>query len=74
MVVLGELLISRVHELAPGISLEMEPLSTDMPEIGRDPLQYDLLIAPAEFRSGGQSQIICRGRFVCGPGQPQAAR
>jgi DNA-binding transcriptional LysR family regulator len=65
IVVLGELLISRVHELAPGVSVEMEPLSTDMPENGRGLLQHDLLIAPAGFWSGGRPEIICRDRFVC---------
>jgi DNA-binding transcriptional LysR family regulator len=65
IVVLGELLISRVHELAPDVSVEMKPLSTDMPESGRGPLQYDLLIAPVGFWSAGRPEIICRDRFVC---------
>jgi DNA-binding transcriptional LysR family regulator len=65
IVALSELLISRVRELAPGVSVEIDPLSMSMPEIGRGPLQYDLLIAPAGFWSGGRPEVIYRDRFVC---------
>jgi DNA-binding transcriptional LysR family regulator len=65
IVVLGGSLMSRVHELAPDVSVEMQPLSTDMPESGRGPLQHDLLIATAGFWPGGRPEIICRDRFVC---------
>jgi DNA-binding transcriptional LysR family regulator len=65
IVVLGGLLTSRVHELAPDVSIEMQPLSTDISECGRAPLQHDLLIATAGFWPGGRPEIICRDRFVC---------
>jgi DNA-binding transcriptional LysR family regulator len=65
IVVLGGLLTSRVHELAPDVSIEMQPLSTDISESGRAPLQHDLLIATAGFWPGGRPEIICRDRFVC---------
>lgn len=63
--VLGELLLRRIHELAPEVSLEIRPVTWDMAETGPGLLQDDLLIAPVGFWSGSHPQIICRDRFVC---------
>jgi DNA-binding transcriptional LysR family regulator len=65
LVMLSELLLTRVRELAPEVILELQPVSVDMPEGSRGLLQQDLLIAPEGFWPGGRPEIICRDRFVC---------
>lgn len=65
IVMLGEPLLSRVRQLAPEVSIEIQPVSADVPEIGRGPLQHDVLIATAGFWPGGRPEIIYRDRFVC---------
>jgi DNA-binding transcriptional LysR family regulator len=63
--VLIEPLLRRVHELAPGVGLELHPIPPDMAETDRGLLQHDLLIAPMGYRFLGQSEVIFRDRFVC---------
>jgi len=73
IMVLIEPLLGRVHELAPGVGLELSPIPPDMQESDRGLLQHDLLIAPMGFRFPGRSEVIFRDRFVCiaDPGNPR---
>ena len=59
-------LLSRVHQLAPRVRLNMRPIDGDL--VGGDErlLQHDLLIAPVGFyRVDGEPDVICRDRLVC---------
>jgi DNA-binding transcriptional LysR family regulator len=71
--VLGEVLLRRVHELAPGVCLEMWPIASDILQADRWLLQHDVLIAPLGFRAAGQPEVISRDRFVliADPGNPR---
>jgi DNA-binding transcriptional LysR family regulator len=71
--VLSEPLLRRVRELAPGVRLELWPVSVSIQETDRGLLQHDLLIAPMGFRAGGQPEVIFRDRFVyvADPGNPR---
>jgi DNA-binding transcriptional LysR family regulator len=71
--VLIEPLLRRVHELAPGVGLELSPIPPDMQESDRGLLQHDLLIGPLGFRFLGRSEVVFRDRFVCivDPGNPR---
>jgi DNA-binding transcriptional LysR family regulator len=73
MVVLGEPLVRRVRELAPGVRMELWPIALSIQETDRGLLQHDLLIAPVGFRAGGQPEVIFRDRFVyvVDPGNPR---
>jgi DNA-binding transcriptional LysR family regulator len=75
VVVFGELLLRRVHELAPEIHLDMIRITPETSqESDRWVLQHDLLIAPlGYYRPAGQPEVICRDRFVCvaDPGNPR---
>ena len=75
VVVFGELLLRRVHELAPQVHLEMSRVTQETSEESdRWVLQHDLLIAPlGYYRPAGQPEVICRDRFVCvaDPGNPR---
>jgi DNA-binding transcriptional LysR family regulator len=75
VVVLGDHLLRRVHELAPEIHLEMCRVTPEtFEESDRWVLQHDLLIAPlGYYRPAGQPEVICRDRFVCvaDPGNPR---
>jgi DNA-binding transcriptional LysR family regulator len=63
--VLVEPLMRRVHELAPSVTLELNPIPPDMAETERGILQFDLLIAPLGYRFPGESEEVFRDRFVC---------
>jgi len=65
--VLVEPMVRRVHELAPDVSLELNPIPPDMQENDRGMLQHDLLIAPMGlgYRFPGEREEIFRDRFVC---------
>lgn len=63
--VLIEPLLRRVHEVAPGVGLELNPIPADMQESDRGLLQHDLLIAPTAYRFSGECEEIFRDRFVC---------
>jgi DNA-binding transcriptional LysR family regulator len=65
--VLIEPLMSRVHELAPGVGLQLNPIPADMAETDRGLRQHDLLIAPKprEYEFLGESEPIFTDRFVC---------
>jgi DNA-binding transcriptional LysR family regulator len=73
IMVLIEPLLRRVHELAPGVGLELSPIPPDMQESDRGLLQHDLLIGPLGFRFLGRSEVVFRDRFVCiaDPGNPR---
>jgi DNA-binding transcriptional LysR family regulator len=73
IMVLIEPLLRRVHELAPGVGLELAPIPPDMQESDRGLLQHDLLIGPLGFRFLGRSEVVFRDRFVCiaDPGNPR---
>ncbi len=73
LVVLGEPLLRRVRELAPGVHVDLWPIALLVQETDRALLQHDLLIAPLGFCSGGQPEVIFRDRFVCvaDPGNPR---
>jgi len=62
--VLGRLLLRRVYDLAPEVSVDVLPVATGLPDGDRGLLQYDLLIASRGFLGGGQPEEICRDRFV----------
>jgi DNA-binding transcriptional LysR family regulator len=63
--VLIEPLLRRVHELAPGVGLELSPIPADMHESDRGLLQHDLVIGPMGFKFFGRSEVVFRDRFVC---------
>ena len=63
--VLIEPLLRRVHELAPGIGLELNPIPPDIHESDGSLLRHDLLIAPLGYRFPGDAEEIFRDRFVC---------
>ncbi len=65
--VLVEPLVRRVHELASGVSIELNPIPPDMQETDRGMLQHDLLIAPVGlgYRFPGEHEEVFRDRFVC---------
>jgi DNA-binding transcriptional LysR family regulator len=74
LMLLGESLLRRVHELAPDVNLQVERITQDMRQDDSWIHQYDLLIAPASFYSpAGHSMVLCRDRFVCvlDPGNPR---
>jgi DNA-binding transcriptional LysR family regulator len=57
-------LLWRVHELAPGVRLELWPVTPDLD--GRVLLRHDMLIAPlTEQWAAMQPEVINRDRFVC---------
>ena len=63
--VLVEPLLRRVHELAPGVGLELNPIPPNMHETDDGLLRHDLLIAPVGYNFPGDSEEIFRDRFVC---------
>jgi len=63
--VLIDPLLRRVHELAPGVGLTLNPVPLDMEETDRGLLQHDLLIAPVGYGFPGESEEVFRDRFVC---------
>jgi len=66
VVVLGELLLRRIHELAPETNLQIGRIPYDMAESDQAVLEHDLIIAPLGFyQSAGQPEVIWRDRFVC---------
>lgn len=59
-------LLRLVHELAPGVRLELRPVPEELIKGDRGLLRHDLVIAPLGFyRPGGQPEVIGRDRFVC---------
>jgi DNA-binding transcriptional LysR family regulator len=66
IIILCEKFLRRVHELAPGVNLQVGRFTPEMPESDTWVHQNDLLIAPTGFyEPGGLRQVICRDRFVC---------
>src|ERR1700722_17239723 len=57
-------LLRRVHELAPGVQLDMWPITTTLLETGHSLLGYDVLIAPEGFRPDGDPEVLLRDRIV----------
>jgi DNA-binding transcriptional LysR family regulator len=59
-------LLRRVHELAPGVRLELWPVTPDPESRDRILLRHDVLIAPlTEKWAAMQPEVINRDRFVC---------
>jgi DNA-binding transcriptional LysR family regulator len=63
--VLGEPLLRRVSELAPGVRLDFEAIPNDMHSSERGLMHCDALIAPLGFGFPGSSEPLFRDRFVC---------
>jgi DNA-binding transcriptional LysR family regulator len=63
--VLGEPLLRRVSELAPGLRLDFDAIPADMHESERGLMHCDALIAPAGFGFPGSHEPLFRDRFVC---------
>jgi DNA-binding transcriptional LysR family regulator len=63
--VLGEPLLKRVSELAPGVRLQLDAIPVDMHESDRGLMQCDALIAPLGFGFTGSHKVLFRDRFVC---------
>jgi DNA-binding transcriptional LysR family regulator len=76
--VLGKLLLRRMRQLAPDVSLDLRPTASALAEGDREPPRCDLLVAPQGFRGvadgpqygapqyggGGGHEVVCRDRFV----------
>jgi DNA-binding transcriptional LysR family regulator len=55
-----------VHELAPGVRIDLRTLPADIGNGERGLLQHDLVVAPLGFyQPCGEPEIIHRDRFVC---------
>jgi DNA-binding transcriptional LysR family regulator len=63
--VLGEPLLRRVSELAPGVRLELDAIPLDMHESERGLMHCDALIGPLGFGFDGAHEPLFRDRFVC---------
>ena len=66
-------LLGRVHQVAPGVRLELWPITTALMETGHSLLGYDVLIAPEGFRSDDDPEVLLRDRivYVADPGHPR---
>jgi DNA-binding transcriptional LysR family regulator len=66
-------LLRRVHEMAPGVQLDMWPITTALLETGHSLLGYDVLIAPEGFRAEGDPEVLLRDRivYVADPANPR---
>jgi DNA-binding transcriptional LysR family regulator len=66
-------LLRRVHEMAPGVQLDMWPITTALLETGHSLLGYDVLIAPEGFRADGDPEVLLRDRivYVADPANPR---
>lgn len=58
-------LLGCVHDRAPGVGIDVWPLTADVLGGSQGLLRHDLLIAPAGTRADGQPEVIGRERFVC---------
>jgi DNA-binding transcriptional LysR family regulator len=65
--------LRRVHKLAPGVRLDMWPITTTLLETGHILPGYDVLIAPEGFRGGGDPEVLLRDRivYVADPANPR---
>jgi DNA-binding transcriptional LysR family regulator len=64
MTVLGELLLRRVHDLAPDTSIQLRLATRELADGDRSLLAYDLLIGPLRPVSAGQPEVVMRDRLV----------
>ena len=73
MTVLGEPLLRRVHDLAPGARIQLRLATRELADADRGLLGYDLLIGPPRLQSAGQPEVIMRDRlvYVADPGNPR---
>jgi DNA-binding transcriptional LysR family regulator len=64
--------LRRVHEQAPGVQLDMWPITTTLLETGQNLLGYDVLFGPEGFRPDGDPEVILRDRivYVADPANP----
>jgi DNA-binding transcriptional LysR family regulator len=56
--------LRRVHELAPGVQLDMWPITTTLMESGHHLMAFDVLIGPEGFRADGDPEVLLRDRIV----------
>ncbi|HET9173037.1 MAG TPA: LysR family transcriptional regulator [Actinospica sp.] len=63
--VLGEPLLRRVSELAPGVRLDLDAIPLDMHESERGLMHCDAMIGPLGFGFDGAHEPLFRDRFVC---------
>ena len=73
MMVLGEPLLRRVRELAPGACLRLRLATLDKADDKQRLPGYDVLVAPAGFWPDGQPEVITRDRlvYVADPANPR---
>jgi DNA-binding transcriptional LysR family regulator len=73
MAVLSEPLLSRLHDRAPDVSIQMRLATSEMMDVSRGLAGCDLLIAPPPFQPDGQPEVILRDRmvFVADPANPR---
>ena len=73
MTVLGEPLLRRVHDVAPGARIQLRLATRELADADRGLLGYDLLIGPPRLQSAGQPEVIMRDRlvYVADPANPR---
>jgi DNA-binding transcriptional LysR family regulator len=73
MVLLGEPLLRRVHDLAPDASIRMRLATAERANGDRGLLGYDLLIAPPKRQPDGDLEVVLRDRlvYVADPANPR---
>ncbi len=73
MTVLGEPLVRRVHDLAPGARIQLRLAARELADADRGLLGHDLLIGPPRLQPAGQPEVIMRDRlvYVADPGNPR---
>jgi DNA-binding transcriptional LysR family regulator len=66
-------LLQRVHELAPGVQIEIWPIATALLETGRSLPGYDVLIGPEGSCQDGEPEVLLRDRvvYVADPANPR---
>ncbi len=65
--------LQRVHELAPGVRLDLWPVPAVPAQAGRGLAGYDVLVAPAGSRAEDEGEVIIRDRivYVADPANPR---
>jgi DNA-binding transcriptional LysR family regulator len=73
LTVLGEPLVRRVHDLAPGARIALRLATSELADADRGLLGHDLLIGPPRLQQAGQPEVIMRDRlvYVADPGNPR---
>ena len=65
--------LRRVHELAPGVRLDLWPITATLVETGHSLPGYDVVIAPEGFRADGDPEVLLKDRmvYVAGSANPR---